>query len=228
MFATLASVFGLAVVDSVNPSALVVTLYLLTTRSYAPKVLTYLATVLFAYLTIGVLLMLGLEAITTAAGELFHSPFAYGLQGVIGAVMLLYAILAPDPGGKTRARLPFTQSLSAMMLLGLTVTVLELPTALPYFAAIAIMTNADLEVSRWLAILLVYNLIFILPPLLLLGSYKVFGSRLQERFERYREKLERRSSSTWLWILGIVGFLLLRDALAYFDLFGLVSIPGST
>lgn len=110
------------------------------------------------------------------------------------------------------------------MVLGATVTVIELPTALPYFAALGILANLQLSVAQWLPLLVAYNAIFILPPLLLLGIYAVFGEQVQARFATYRERLHERSRNVWLWVVGIVGFLLLRDALGYFGFFGLVPL----
>lgn len=222
----LAAVLGLALVDSLNPSALAMTLYLLSGQSYATKVLTYLAAVFSAYFGIGVLLMLGLDAIATGVGDYRYSPIAYAVQGVLGALMLLYALFAPSNTDKQRTpRQPWSPRLGAIFLLGITVTVVEFSTALPYLGAIGLLTNAGLAPARWAPILVAYNLIFVLPPFSLLVAYRLFGARLQQRFAAYREKLLRGSRDTWLWILGIVGFFLLADSLRFFDFFGLVEIP---
>jgi cytochrome c biogenesis protein CcdA len=223
MVGLLVAVFGLALIDSVNPSAIAVTLYLLLTGgSYTPKVLTYLAAVFCSYLLIGVLLMLGLDAIW----DYLYSPAAYAVQGVVGALMLLYGILAPSDRAEERTtRLPRSLGLGSIFVLGVTITVVEFSSALPYLVAIAILTNADLAASQWVPVLIVYNLIFILPPLLVLGVYRLLGSRVQGRFEGYLERLRRGSRSTLLWIVAIVGFVLLADSLRYFDFFGLVNVP---
>jgi cytochrome c biogenesis protein CcdA len=222
MVVLLVAVFGLALIDSVNPSAIAVTLYLLLTgRSYTSRVLTYLAAVFSSYLLIGMLLILGLDAIW----DYLYSPAASAVQGVVGALMLLYGILAPSGTAEERStRLPRSQRLGPIFLLGVTITVVEFSSALPYLGAIAILTNADLAASQWVPVLVVYNLIFILPPLLMLGAYRLIGSRLQGRFEGYLEKLSRGSRSTLLWIMAIVGFVLLADSLRYFDFFGLINI----
>jgi hypothetical protein len=223
MVGLLVAVFGLALIDSVNPSAIAVTLYLLLTGgSYTPKVLTYLAAVFCSYLLIGVLLMLGLDAIW----DYLYSPAAYAVQGVVGALMLLYGILAPSDRAEERTtRLPRSLGLGSIFVLGVTITVVEFSSALPYLVAIAILTNADLAASQWVPVLIVCNLIFILPPLLVLGVYRLLGSRVQGRFEGYLERLRRGSRSTLLWIVAIVGFVLLADSLRYFDFFGLVNVP---
>ena len=225
MTGTLVTVFGLALLDSINPSALAVTIYLLLQGgSYAPRVMTYLAAVFASYLSIGVLLMLGLGSVW----EYVDGPGAYVVQGIIGAVLLGYAVFAPEkPRREERARTPRSRSLGAIFLLGVTITVVEFSSAFPYLGAIAILTNADLAAVRWLPILVGYNLIFVLPPFLLMAFYGMFGSRLSGRFERFRESIGRSSRETLLWITGLVGFFLLADSLAYFEFFGLVDVPDA-
>jgi cytochrome c biogenesis protein CcdA len=104
----------------------------------------------------------------------------------------------------------------------MTITVVEFSTALPYLGAVAILTNAGLTAAQWLPILAAYNLVFVAPPLLLLGAYRAFGARLRPAFERWGERLRGAGRETLLWILGIAGFLLLADSLRYFEFFGLV------
>jgi cytochrome c biogenesis protein CcdA len=215
----LVSVFGLALLDSINPSALAVTLYLLVSeRSYAPRVLTYVAAVFVTYLAAGVLLLLGLD---TVWGYV-DGPVAYAVQGIVGAVLLIYGIFAPSEKGEAKTRVPSSRGFAAIFLLGVTVTAIEFSTAFPYLGAIALLTRADLAVEGWLPVLVAYNLLFVLPPLLLLASYRSFGPRLRGLFDRYRGRLQGGSRSTMLWIAGIAGFLLLADSLRYFGFFGLL------
>lgn len=222
MIGTLASLFGLALVDSLNPSALAVTIYLLLQgKPYVGKVLTYISAVFLSYLGIGVLLMLGLGSVWGYV----DGAVTYAVQGVAGALLLGYALLAPDkPRGKKELRAPRSRSLAAVFLLGVTITLVEFTTAFPYLGAIAILTNAEMAVAGWLPVLVVYNVIFVLPPLLLLATHGMFGARIRDRFERLRERFEGGSRETLLWIFGIVGFLLLADSLAFFDFFGLVDV----
>lgn len=211
----LAAVFGLALVDSVNPSAIGVTLYLLTGRkAVSLRVLTYVSAVFLAYFAIGVLLMLGLNVLSDAFDEYLYNPVAFAVQAAIGALMMLYGILAPDK--KTAPRRPRSHSLGAVFLLGLTISIVEFSTALPYLAAIGLLTNAGLPAVQWAPILFFYNLVLVAPPLVLLGLYKLFGSRLEERFERYRQRVQASSRTVWLTLLAILGFLLLADSIRYF------------
>jgi cytochrome c biogenesis protein CcdA len=222
MTGTLVTLFGLALLDSINPSALTVTVYLLLRGGfYAPRVLAYVSAVFATYLGIGALLMLGLGSL----GAYVEGPAAYAVQGVVGALFLGYALLAPGKPREKKVRTPRSLGLGAIFLLGVTVTVVEFSTAFPYLGALAILSNADLGVGGWLPILVGYNAIFVLPPLLLLVVCVAFGERARGVLERFKKRFEGGSRETLLWIVGIVGFFLLADSLAYFDFFGLVDVP---
>ena len=55
----LPALLGIALLDSLNPSALVVALWLLSRAHAAPRLLAYVGGILVAYLALGVAMMLG-------------------------------------------------------------------------------------------------------------------------------------------------------------------------
>jgi cytochrome c biogenesis protein CcdA len=214
----LPAIVGLAVVDSINPSALLATIALLLRgRPARPLVALYVAAVLVTYLAVGLALTLGLGLTPSAVLE---SDLAYLAQGVIGAAMLAYAVAAPGRrrgrGPVEPRRLPAAGRPAAVFALGVAVTVLELPTALPYLGAVGAITRAELAVAEWLPLLLLYNLIFVVPPLALLAGHLALGDRAERLLERLRDRLAGAAREGLLWLLGLVGFLLLADALAHF------------
>lgn len=145
MIATLVAVIGLALLDSINPSALAVTLYLLSGKSYITRVLVYIAAVFVTYFVTGLLLLLGLEGVR----QYLESPVAYGIQGIIGAMMLVASFVIPvKPKANNSSRVSQARGLSGLFLLGVTVTVLEFPTAIPYIGAVGILTSANLPVTH--------------------------------------------------------------------------------
>jgi cytochrome c biogenesis protein CcdA len=151
-----------------------------------------------------------------------ESDTAYLVQGMLGAAMLAYALGAP---GRRRQRspvehprLPTAKRPMAVFGLGMAVTVLELPTALPYLGAVGAITRADLAVAKWLPLLVVYNLIFVLPPLVLLAGYVALGERAEAMLEQLRRRLGGAAREGLLWLLGLVGFFLLADALGHFQI----------
>ena len=174
----LPGLLALALVDSINPSAIVVTLYLMSRGRAPSQVGAYIAAISLTYLTLGTMLMSGLDALLPSLRTTSESRVGFIVQGVIGLAMLLYAIRAPTTA-RSAPRVEPRASYAALALLGVTVTTMELPTAAPYFGAIAILTAADLPMARWLPLLVLYNAIFVLPPVVLLVGHIVFGRRLE-------------------------------------------------
>lgn len=222
MIELLVLVLGIALLDSLNPSALVITLLLLTQKRSKVKVITYITAIFTAYLSIGIVVMLGLDIVADLVDDLLYSPIAYAIQGMLGAFMLIYSFIAPNKAASRTTHLPESPSPMGIFLLGITVTIVEFSTALPYIGALGLLTNANLSIIQWLLILMVYNVIFVTPPLVLLFLYCVLGDHLEQRFARYREKVDNEARETFLWIIGLIGFFLLMDSLSYFEFFGLL------
>ena len=221
MIGSLLALLGLALLDSLNPSALALTLYLVTTGARASRVLTYIAAVFITYFMVGLLLLLGLTSLLSTFQGAFESTASYIVQAVIGAAMLIYSF-SPNKRGEAEAvetKAPRSQGFVAMFLLGVTITVAEFPTAFPYLGAIGILDSLRLPFLSWLLLLLGYNLIFVAPPLLLFGTYRLFGNRYEAWFKRYEKRLKYEARETMLWTVGIIGFLLLGDALRRLEVF---------
>lgn len=228
MIALALSLLGIALLDSLNPSALALTLVLLAAPRPTPKVLTYLAGVFATYFACGAILMLGLGAAFARLGAVAEHPAVYAAQGAVGAALLLYASLAPTPkAGADAPRQPRSFGTGALFLLGVTVTAVEFSTALPYLGAIGLLTNANLPPVVWLPLLAGYNLIFILPPLLLLIAHRRWGARLEGHLARLRARLDSGMRQATPWVLGIIGFFLLADCVRYFGwYFGWFGLVG--
>lgn len=211
----LPSLLILALLDSLNPSALVVALWLLAQPHPRPRLLAYVAGIVGAYLGLGIAIMLGATASHDALAAMLDHPLAMAAQALLGGGLLAYAIFAPSDAHQAREpRLPGSGGLAAFVLLGMTVTLMELVTALPYFAALALMVEARLSPAQWLPLLAGYNLVFVAPPLALLALHVLLGRRTDARFVRWRERLRRGAREATLWIFGIVGVALLGDALS--------------
>lgn len=212
--AVLLGFLALALIDSINPSAIVVTLYLLSRGRGPAQVVVYVLAIFLTYLTLGVLMMLGVEAMLPSVQTLGSGRLGLIVQGLIGLAMLIYAFRSPSAPRQGPRVEPTASSYVALMALGVVVTTMELPTAIPYFGAIALLTAADVPMARWLPLLLLYNTIFVLPPVLLLAGQIAFGRRLDARYARLRERLQAGARETVLWIFGLVGGALLATSVA--------------
>jgi hypothetical protein len=218
----LLGLIALALVDSINPSAIVVTLYLLAGGRAPAQVLAYVAAIFVTYLGLGVAMTSGLDAVLPALSALGRSRHGLVPQALAGLAMVVYALRAPATAGAAPRVQPTATSYAALALPGATVTTMELPTAVPYFGAIALLTAADLPAARWLPLLVLYNAIFVLPPLLLLAAHVVLGRRMEARFAALRERLQAGARETLLWILGLAGGgLLVWSVAEYVARFGL-------
>ncbi len=98
--------------------------------------------------------------------------------------------------------------------LALIAGLLELPTMLPYLVAIGLISNSTLALPAGVFVLAAYSLVMLLPALLLLALRTTTGRRLDPLLQRASNKLGKFAGETILWIVGIVGFLLLRAGLA--------------
>src|SRR5690606_21053111 len=203
----LAAFYGLAVLDCTNPSAMLVTLYLLQRSKPVRTVTAYMAGVYTSYFVVGVLLVLGIDALLTSYGDALSSPGAYAVQAVLGALMLWYSFKpVPNDAGSAGEKAAGAATLAALFGLGTVVTVVELTTAFPYLAATGILTLLQWPAYRWLAALALYNLIFVAPPFALLLIHEVLGRRAEGRLAALRGKLQRASHEVVMWIIGIIGF----------------------
>jgi cytochrome c biogenesis protein CcdA len=201
----LPGLLALALVDSINPSAIVITLYLLSRGRVPAQVGVYVAAIFLTYLTLGTMMMSGLDALLPSLRASSETRVGFIVQGVIGLAMLLYAIRAPTTPRSAPRVEPGASTYAALALLGVTVTTMELTTAVPYFGAIALLTAADLPMAQWLPLLVLYNALFVLPAVLLLAGHIVFGQRLATRYADLRDRLQAGARETMLWIFGLVG-----------------------
>ena len=212
--------FALAVVDSINPSAIVVTLYLLSRGGAAAQVAVYVAAIFLTYLTLGAAMMLGVDALLPSLRTAGGGRVGFILQGIVGLALLLCAIRAPAAARSAPSVEPRAGTYPALALLGVAVTAMELPTAVPYFGAIALLTNAGLRLAQWLPLLVVYNAVFVLPPVLLLAGQIAFGRRMDARYASLQERLQAGAREATLWIAGFVGGgLFVWSAVEYFARF---------
>src|ERR1019366_174050 len=65
------------------------------------------------------------------------------------------------------------------VLLGATITAVELPTAFPYFAAIAAVAGSGLDPARQLLLLVIFNVCFVLPLIGIVVTLTFAGGRAE-------------------------------------------------
>ncbi|MES5845849.1 MULTISPECIES: GAP family protein [unclassified Bacillus cereus group] len=207
---------GLAILDTLSPTTIGVTIYLLLTdkERLTKRLFVYLLTVAGFYFAVGVSLMLGLDFLFKFISGLLQNRIVSWSFFIIGVILFIASFYIP-PKKNSEIPLPKSKNIFSMIALGFTTTLIEVGTAFPYFAAIGILTTSNLSLIQWSSILAGYNLIMVLPSLLLFLFYLLFGRWMQKPLERLRMKIANSTGSVLSWIMCIVGFLLILNSLDY-------------
>ncbi|MGG4268406.1 GAP family protein [Peribacillus simplex] len=207
---------GLALLDTLSPAIIGVTVYLLLTDKERPakRLLVYLMTVAGFYFAVGVSLMLGLGFLFEIISDVFQNRIVSWAVFIIGAILFISSFYVQT---KKSSELPAPKSKSilSMVALGFTTSLIEVGTAFPYFSAIGIMTASNLSWVEWFSILAGYNLIMVLPSLMLFLFYLLFGRWMQKPLEKLQMKIANHTGSALSWIMCIVGLILILNSLDY-------------
>ncbi|MEK4091985.1 GAP family protein [Viridibacillus sp. FSL R5-0477] len=207
---------GLALLDTLSPATLGVTVYILLTdkEKLTKRLLVYLLTVAGFYFAVGVSLMLGLVFLFEIISGVFQNRIVSWIVFIIGTILLIASFYVPT---KKNSDLPSPKSKSILSIvaLGFTTSLIEVGTAFPYFAAIGIMTTSNLSWMEWSSILAGYNVIMVMPSLLLFLFYLLFGRRMQKPLKKLRVKIANNTGSALSWIMCIVGIILIFNSLDY-------------
>ena len=194
---------GLA--DSINPSTIAPALYLASGERPRTRVAQFTLAVLTVYLLGGALIALG-------PGQLLRSLLPHpdyedrALAEIIAGAFLMVAaaFIWRQRGRLQRRQLPTASpGRRSSYLLGATITAVELPTAFPYFAAIAAILAARPSLPAAVVLLVLFNICFALPLIGILAILTFAGDRADKLLSRSRRFLERR----WPQVLAILIFI---------------------
>ena len=195
MFRLVPLVASIAIADSLNPSTIAPALYLASSGEHARRDV--------ARFTLGVFLvyLAGGLAVAFGPGELIldlvphpHHDVRHVIEIIAGAMVVAVAIWVWRHRERLSARAaPDAASPkgSSSILLGMTITAVELPTAFPYFAAVTAIVGADLQPVHVIGLLLLFNILFILPLLGILGTLWLAREGAVEILGRWRAWLHR-------------------------------------
>jgi cytochrome c biogenesis protein CcdA len=85
----------------------------------------------------------------------------------------------------------------------------ELPTALPYFGAILAIAEVRGGVTADTALLLLYNVVFVAPLIVLIALARTASERGPRLVERFRELLLRHAPRVVPAGMGVIGAILI-------------------
>ena len=194
MFRLIGLVISIGLADSLNPSTIAVALYLATGERARGRVAEFTAGVFVVYFVGGAAIALGPGQLLLSLVPHPSHTTRYLLEIIAGAAMFVAAGLLWLNRQRLSRREPpdLDPSGRASWVLGATITAVELPTAFPYFAAIAAIVGSGVGPFRQLFLLVVFNVCFVLPLLVIIGILEFGGSHTEEVITRFRNFLQER------------------------------------
>ena len=217
----LLSLIGIAMLDSLNPSIILLTLYLLSTRNPAKRTATYIAGVFLTSWALGLLVYFGLGAVfSVIISDVLNASAwrVYGLELVAAVILIYVSVSMKTSSGAKLKKKPKSISPKATFALGAGATFIEFSTAAAYLAAIAVLTKAEPSALYAVFSLGIYNVIYIGIPLIFFGIYLVKRDKAKPILAGLNEKVSyyiRKIAKVLFFLLGLI---LLADFTAY--LFG--------
>lgn len=202
----------LAILDMFSPAIIGVTVYVLLVgkKKQTQLIITYITTVIVFYFCTGVFLMLGLDIIFNPIADVLSSNTAKILMTIIGAILFIGSWFVPK---KKIAESPKPKqfNVNAMIVLGITTSLLEVATAIPYFAAIGLMISNEFTIYEWLPVLAGYNVMMVVPALVLLLLHLFFRRFMQRPLRNLQALFQKNTSSALSWVMFFVGLILLAN-----------------
>ena len=198
-----------ALIDILSPGVLTVTAYLLLTQQnqLTSRLLVFLSITQLGYFIMGILLYFGGNSLLKRLGKITEFDFINWFYILLGAVLVLISFSKPKETTKKRliAFIPQNTTIKGMIILGIIVFLIEFVTALPYFYSIFLMNHQTIETTPSILIIIGYNLVMVLPSLLLVGVNIMFKKRLQQFLNKIRSKLNEAPISSLLVATGVIG-----------------------
>lgn len=237
MFGLLVSTVATSAADSLNPFAITQQFVLQGMVKKAWHIWYFIIAIALTNLTSGFLAYFGLVAFI---GEYFtsliqkHGQFLFTLELIMGIAFLIgvcYLIqnmkinslhkeiqaLNPEAavnndGAGTELKIKSVSPMS-LVVLGVGATISELTTALPYFAFLAILLNHQLGLFQVTIILIVYNIIYSMPLIILYLVYIKAQDKFDYLYTVIKAGVTKWSNVIAPAVVGVIGFFLVFHSL---------------
>ena len=167
-----------------------------------------------AYFLAGVLLAIWIEGLTDRLVN--PEPYDFGISLVMGVLLLWFALRSREDTGKRppEDQTPLTPLRS--FLYGAVVNFIGIPFAVPYFAALGQIMQADLSAAEGYTALVAYNLAYALPFLIVPLLRFAMGEGARDVLQNLNDRIDRFSGILMPLLLAALGAALVANAAIYF------------
>jgi cytochrome c biogenesis protein CcdA len=190
----LALVLSIGLADGINPTSIGPALYLASERRPRRNVLRFAAGYVAVLLVGGLVLTLGPGRAILALVPKPSLTTRYALETVAGIAMLIgsgFLWWRRKQLSNRQASGEQNTPQRPPLLLGATISAVELPTAFPYFAVIVAIVGSGLNVGEQVLLIAIYNACFIVPLLAIVIVLATAGDRAVAVLKQVREYMQR-------------------------------------
>jgi cytochrome c biogenesis protein CcdA len=200
-------VVSVALADSLNPSTVGPALYLATGPAAVRNVAQFTVGVFLVYLAGGLLLALGPGELLLSVVPHPSSATKHLVELVAGVVLVAAGVVLWANRRPLAARPLPGRNLSggSALLLGAGISVVELPTAVPYFAVIAAVVGSGASFVERIELLALFCAVFCLPLLAILGMLVIERDRAKQPLRRAGQIMQSHWPDLLAALLLIVG-----------------------
>jgi cytochrome c biogenesis protein CcdA len=185
-------VISIGLADSLNPSTIAPALYLATGERARERVAEFTMAVFIVYFLGGAAIAFGARQLIKPLLPHPRHHIADIVELAVGVAMIGAAALLWRYRDRLSDRDPprFDPHGRSSWLLGASITAVELPTAFPYFAAIAAIVGSGLGPVRDLVLLLIFNFCFVLPLIGIVATLTFGGDQADRLINAGRSFLQ--------------------------------------
>jgi len=209
--ALVALVVSIGIADSLNPSTLGPALLYALGRNARRDVAEFTLGV-FSVSTVGGLILLfgpGRLLVALVSKPSPHTVHVLELAAGLAALGSACALWLARTHVARRLKKRHERTARSAFLLGAGIMAVELPTAVPYFAAIAAIVGSRSGTVAQVTLVLLYNVVFVAPLLAVLALVTVAGRRGAEIAASARSKLQRHAPVVLPAALALIGVVLI-------------------
>ena len=175
------------------------------------------------YVATGLLILLGLQSvfdeISAYTLRLWKNPETEELifQVVIGAVLLAFGVrIAIARKGRTEQPVASDMTAAQAFLAGAGLTIVGLPGAVPYFAAIDLILRAEVTLLQRLLALGYYNIVFVTALAAIVALRLILGERSTGILDAVKRFFDIWGQRLIVALLVVLGVVLLADGIGWF------------
>lgn len=232
MLLLLTSIITLALIDSLNPSTIAAQIFLLALKKPISRVISFILGTFVMYTAFGFIIVFILgEPIKGFFYELGSTDYlillAIGIALIaVGTILGWKRYIGKEGRSKSegyvkKAMAPMMAMLKTLnpvhtFFFGMASTAFDLPTSAFYFVALASLLEAGVGPFETTSLLILYNLLYILPLIVILLIYMIARDRSGPLMNRINRLIGEWSGRLVISILICIGVILVVFSMAFF------------